>query len=80
MVVKPIDLKSVSQHPKYCCVGLPGADIEALYTIDFLRHILLMGQSDFVLQLQGMELLFGLQLRTFLLWLLIMEPIFGIQL
>ena len=45
-------LRLVSQSPKLCHVGMLGAVMEALQTINLVWHLPFSGHSDFVLQLR----------------------------
>ena len=54
--------------------------MEALYTIDLVRHFPLSGHSDFVLQLHGILLVLVVGYISLLLWLLMMHAMFGKQL
>ena len=54
--------------------------MEALYTIDLIRHLSLSGHSDLVLQLHGISLVLAVGYISLLLWLLIMHAMFGMQL
>ena len=54
--------------------------MEALYTIDLIRHLPLSGHSDLVLQLHGISSVLAVGYINLLLWLLMMHAMFGMQL
>ena len=54
--------------------------MEALHTIDLVRHLPLSGHSDFILQLHGISSVLAVGYISLLLWLLIMRAMFGMQL
>ena len=54
--------------------------MEALYTIDLIRHLPLSGHSDLVLQSHGISSVLAVGYISLLLWLLMMHAMFGMQL
>ncbi len=54
--------------------------MEALYTIDLIRHLPLSGHSNLVLQLHGISSMLAVGYIRLLLWLSMMHAMFGMQL
>ena len=85
MVVKPgfelglTKSKIVPCWDVWSCDG-DFAVMEALYTIDLIRHLPLSRHSDLVLQLHGISSVLAVGYISLLLWLLMMHAMFGMQL